>query len=132
VQKYYLDLIIQELFYYTNAGLLTLLAVKRPPSNIRRHTMSLFEIKCPLCKGTLWVDQSSGKVVDHKSADHQKTDFNDFVKQQKEKSSQWEGKIKKAAEDTAKRKAEIEEKFKVAKEKPEEIQGDYESPFKWD
>jgi hypothetical protein len=71
-------------------------------------------------------------VVDHKSADHQKTDFNDFVKQQKEKSSLWEGKIKKAAEDTAKRKAEIEEKFKVAKEKPEEIQGDYESPFKWD
>jgi uncharacterized protein YbaR (Trm112 family) len=94
--------------------------------------MSLFEVKCPLCKGTLWVDQSTGKVVDHKSADHQKTDFDDFMKKQKEKSSQWEGKIKKAAEENAKRKAEIEEKFKVAKEKPEEIQGDYESPFKWD
>jgi hypothetical protein len=78
------------------------------------------------------VDQSTGKVVDHQSADHQKTDFDGFMKKQKEKSSQWEDKIKKAAEDTAKRKAEIEEKFKVAKEKPEEIQGDYESPFKWD
>jgi CRISPR/Cas system-associated protein Csm6 len=78
------------------------------------------------------VDQSTGKVVDHKSADHQKTDFDDFVKQQKEKSSQWEDKFKKAAEEKAKRKAEIEQKFKTAKEKPEEIEGDYESPFKWD
>jgi len=85
-----------------------------------------------MCKGTLWIDQSTGKVVDHAAADHQKTDFNDFVKKQKEKSSLWEDKFKKAAEDTAKRKAEIEEKFKNAKEKPDEIQGDYESPFKWD
>jgi ATPase subunit of ABC transporter with duplicated ATPase domains len=98
----------------------------------RRQGMSLFEIKCPLCKGTLWVDQSTGKVVDHKSADQKKTDFDDFVKQQKEKSSQWEDKFKKAAEEKAKRKAEIEQKFKTAKEKPDEIEGDYESPFKWD
>jgi uncharacterized protein YbaR (Trm112 family) len=94
--------------------------------------MSLFEVKCPLCKGTLWIDQSTGKVVDHKSGDKQKGDFDDFMKKQKEKTSVWEGKFKKAAEETAKRKAEIEEKFKVAKEKPEEIEGDYESPFKWD
>jgi hypothetical protein len=94
--------------------------------------MSLFEIKCPLCKGTLWIDPSSGKVVDHKAVDEKKTDFDEFLKKQKEKSSQWEEKIKKLAEEKAKRKAEIEEKFKVAKEKPEEIKGDYESPFKWD
>jgi hypothetical protein len=94
--------------------------------------MSLFEVKCPLCKGTLWIDQSTGKVVDHKSGDKQKGDFDDFMKKQKEKSSVWEDKFKKAANETAKRKAEIEEKFKVAKEKPEEIEGDYESPFKWD
>ena len=81
-----------------------------PVSSFQRSgdcPMSLFEIKCPLCKGTLWIDQSTGKVVDHTSADHQKTDFGDFMKKQKEKSSLWEDKFKKAAEDTAKRKAEI-------------------------
>jgi hypothetical protein len=94
--------------------------------------MGLFEVKCPLCKATIWIDQSTGKVVDHKSGDKQKTDFDDFMKKEKEKSSIWEDKFKKAQEEKAKRKAEIEEKFKVAKEKPEEIQGEYESPFKWD
>jgi len=94
--------------------------------------MSLIEIKCPMCKGTLWIDQSTFNVVDHQSGDHQKSDFGDFVKHEKEKSSQWEDKFKKAQEEKAKRKAEIEAKFKTAKEKPDEIEGEYESPFKWD
>jgi hypothetical protein len=42
--------------------------------------LSLFEIKCPLCKGTIWIDPATGKVVDHQSADHQKGDFNEFLK----------------------------------------------------
>jgi hypothetical protein len=94
--------------------------------------MSLFEVKCPLCKGTLWIDQSTGRVVDHASADHQKSDFEDFMKKQKGKSSGWEDKFKKAKDDEARRKAEIEEKFRNAKENPDAIEGEYESPFKWD
>jgi Zn-finger nucleic acid-binding protein len=94
--------------------------------------VSLFEVKCPLCKGTLWIDQSTGKVVDHKAGDKSPTDFNEFVKHQKEQSSQWEDKFKKAQDEKARRKAEIEAKFKVAKENPDEIKGEYESPFKWD
>jgi len=45
--------------------------------------MSLFETKCPMCKGTLWIDPSTMKVVDHKAADREqqkKADFAQFLK----------------------------------------------------
>ena len=94
--------------------------------------MSLFKIKCPMCKGTLWINPSSGEVVDHKSADHKKIDLNDYLKTQKERGSKLEEQFKKAKEDQKKRKEEMEEKFKRAKEHPEELEGDYQSPFQWD
>jgi hypothetical protein len=94
--------------------------------------MSLLEVKCPLCKGTLWIEIATGKVVDHKSADHQKQDFDTFLKTRQKPDDFWDEKLKKAKDDTAKRKAEMEERFKQAKEHPEELQGDVESPFKWD
>lgn len=94
--------------------------------------MSILEIRCPLCKGTLWIDQSTGKVVDHKSADQKKTDFDSFMKHQSEKSGIWDKKIKQARDDVAKRKQEWEDRFKKAKENPDELPGDVESPFKWD
>jgi len=94
--------------------------------------MSLFEIKCPMCKGTIWINPSTGKIVDHKSADHKKIDLNDFLKSQKDRGSKLEEQFKKAKEEQQKRKQEMEEKFKRTKEHPEEFQGDYQSPFQWD
>jgi hypothetical protein len=94
--------------------------------------MSLFEIKCPLCRGTIWVDPSTGKVVDHKAVDKPKADFDGFLKAQKNHNPQWDDKFKKIQEEKAKRKAEIEEKFKQAKENPDELQGNVDSPFQWD
>lgn len=94
--------------------------------------MSLFEIKCPMCKGTLWINLSTGKVVDNKSADHKKIDLNDFLKSQKNRGAKLEEKFIKAKEEKEKRKEEMEEKFKRSKEHPEEFQGDYQSPFQWD
>ena len=96
--------------------------------------MSLFEVRCPLCKGTLWIDPASGKVVDHKSADQQKANFEEFLKS-RQKNSAWDDKMKKAKEEEAKRKAEIEMKFKVAREstEPEEREGEqFHSPLDWD
>lgn len=94
--------------------------------------MSLFEIKCPMCKGTIWINPSTGKIVDHKSADHKKIDLNDFLKTQKDRGSKLEQQFKKAKEDQEKRKQEMEEKFKRTKDHPEEFEGDYQSPFQWD
>ena len=94
--------------------------------------MSLFEIKCPVCKGTLWINLSTGEVVDHKSADHKKLDLNDFLNSQKTRGADLEDKFKKAKEEKEKRKIEMEAKFKRSKEHPEEFQGDYQSPFQWD
>ncbi len=95
--------------------------------------MSLFELKCPMCKGTLWIDPSSGRLVDHKSADHKKIDLQDFMKSQKNRGSELEDKFVKAKEEQARRKEEMEKDFKKAKEHPEEIEGgEYQSPFEWD
>jgi Zn-finger nucleic acid-binding protein len=94
--------------------------------------MAMLEIKCPMCKGTLWIDQSNGKVVDHSSAEHAKADFDSFMKAQQDKSSRWDDRLHKAKDETAKRKAEIDERFRKARENPDSVQGDYESPFKWD
>ncbi len=94
--------------------------------------MAILEIKCPMCKGTMWLDQSTGKVVDHKSADQVKASFDSFMKAQQEKNSRWEDKLHRAKDETAKRKAELEERFRKAREDPDSIEGDYESPFKWD
>lgn len=94
--------------------------------------MSLFEIKCPMCKGILWIDPASGKVVDHKSADQQKANFDEFLKS-RQKSPAWDDKMKKAKEEEARRKAEIEQKFRVAKETTEpDADEQFHTPLDWD
>lgn len=96
--------------------------------------MSLFEVKCPLCKGTLWIDPATGKVKDHKSADHQKSDFSEFLKSRKQGTA-WDDKMKQAKEEEAKRKAEIEKLFKDAKETTNDENRDenpFHSPLDWD
>lgn len=95
--------------------------------------MSLFEVKCPICKGTLWLDLSTGKVVDHKSADHVKADFKEFLKS-REKGTAWDEKMKRVKEDEAKRKAEIELKFKDAKNEEPDISDDnpFHTALDWD
>jgi hypothetical protein len=95
--------------------------------------MSLFEVKCPMCKGTLWIDPASGKVVDHQSADHQKGDFDEFMKN-RQKGVAWDDRFSKARDEEKKRKDEIEQKFKKARENPEEVPDEkpMQSPFDWD
>jgi hypothetical protein len=64
----------------------------------------------------LWIDPSTLKIVDHRPADHQKADLAQFLKDSKQDKG-WDEKMRKAREDEARRKAEIEEKFrKAAKE----------------
>ncbi|NLL15190.1 MAG: hypothetical protein GX267_17465 [Fibrobacter sp.] len=93
--------------------------------------MSLFEIKCPMCKGTLWIDPATLKVVDHKSADHPKASLEQFLQAQK-KGVAWDDKFQKAKEEEARRKAEIEMKFKKAKEEDDGSVEPFKSPFDWD
>jgi len=97
--------------------------------------MSLFETKCPICKGTLWIDPSTLRIVDHQEADRKKADLAQFLKDSKQDKG-WDAKMKAAREDEARRKAEIEEKFKRAKEDKVSNDGTpsggLKSPFDWD
>jgi gas vesicle protein len=94
--------------------------------------MSMFEIKCPMCKGTLWVNPSTGEVVDHKSADHHKADLGEFLKTQKDRGSVLEDKFKKAKDEQQKRKQELDSRFKDAAKRAEDFKGDVSSPFDWE
>ncbi len=94
--------------------------------------MSVFEVKCPMCKGSLWIDPATCKVVEHKSPDQQKTDFKEFLKS-REKGVAWDDKFQKAKEEEKKRKAEIEQKFKQAKDLTDSKPDDpFKSPLDWD
>lgn len=94
--------------------------------------MAMFEIKCPMCKGTIWIDPSSGDVVDHKPADSGKMDFGDFMKKREGQGAALEEKFRKAKEEKEKRRKRMEQDFKKAGEHPEELKGEFDSPFKWD
>ena len=94
--------------------------------------MNLLKVKCPGCKGLLWIDPSDGRIVDHKPADAKKIDLNDFMKSQKTRSSELEEQFKKAKEEKEKRKKQMEKDFLKAKENPDELEGEYQSPFQWD
>lgn len=95
--------------------------------------MSLHEVKCPMCKGTLWIDLASGKIVDHKSSEHAKANFEDFLKS-RGKETAWDEKMRRAKEDEKKRKEEIELKFKGVKDEPVERSEDnpFKNPLDWD
>ena len=91
-----------------------------------------------MCKGTLWIDPSTMKIVDHKTAEQQqqkKSDFAQFLKSSKEDRG-WDEKMKKAKEEEAARKAQIEEQFKAAKEskdlRDDNSDAGFRSPFDWD
>jgi hypothetical protein len=92
----------------------------------------MFEIKCPMCKGTIWVNPSTGEIVDHKSADHHKADFGEFLKSHKDRGNVLEDKFKKAKDEKDKRKQELENRFKDAKKHADDFKGDVSSPFDWE
>jgi len=96
--------------------------------------MALFEVKCPMCKGTLFIDPSTQKIVDHHTADHQKGDFDQFLKN-RNKGPAWDDRFQKAKEEEKKRKEAIEQKFKQAAKEPTDInegESPMKSPFDWD
>ncbi|MBD3419453.1 MAG: hypothetical protein GF398_04975 [Chitinivibrionales bacterium] len=94
--------------------------------------MNLTEYKCPMCSGRIFIDLSTGKIMDHKTAEQKKVGLEDFIKNQQNRSTELEEKAKRAREEAEKRKATIEEKFKKAKANPDELEDKYENPFKWD
>jgi hypothetical protein len=88
-----------------------------------------------MCKGTLWIDPSTLKIVDHRQADHKKADLSQFLKDSKQDKG-WDEKMRRAREEEARRKAEIEEKFRQAKENKgvndDTSSAGLKSPLDWD
>ena len=46
-------------------------------------------IECPMCKGEIVVDADTGEVLSHKEFKKEVKSFDDFLKEQKSRSSIW-------------------------------------------
>lgn len=94
--------------------------------------MSLIEVKCPSCKSVLKIDVEKKIIVEHTAHTEEKADLSSFLESEKSRKSDLENLFNKGCEESKKRKASLEEEFKKAKENPDSIEGDYQSPFQWD
>jgi len=73
-------------------------------------------IECPMCKGEIVVDADTGEVLSHKELKKEVKSFDDFLKEQKSRSSDLEAKFA-AAKEAQKNRAELlEKKFEAAKQ----------------
>ena len=66
-------------------------------------------IECPMCKGEIVVDADTGEVLSHKEFKKEVKSFDDFLKEQKSRSSDLEAKFA-AAKEAQKNRAELLEK----------------------
>ena len=58
-----------------------------------------------MCGGTLWIDPASMKIIDHKPSEEPKADLDGFLKSYRQDRG-WDGKMKKAKEEEARRRLE--------------------------
>ena len=73
-------------------------------------------VECPMCKGEIVVDAGTGEVLSHKEFKKEPKSFDDFLKEQKSRSSELDAKFA-AAKEAQKSRAELlEKKFEAAKQ----------------
>jgi hypothetical protein len=73
-------------------------------------------VECPMCKGEIVVDADTGEVLSHKEFKKELKSFDDFLKEQKSRSSELDAKFA-AAKEAQKSRAELlEKKFEAAKQ----------------
>lgn len=73
-------------------------------------------VQCPMCKGEIVVDAESGEVLSHKEYKKEVKSFDEFLKEQNNRSSDLEAKFAAAKEAEKKRKELLEKKFEAAKQ----------------
>ncbi len=90
------------------------------------------EIQCPECGETFSVEITDEEIAEaKKNKPKKKKDLKEFLEESKNRD--WEEKLKRTKEKEQKRKQEIEQRFRTAKEKPEDLEGDeYHNPFEWE
>ncbi len=91
------------------------------------------KVKCPLCKGVLWIDPSTGRVIDSKKHDDKKMELNDFVKSTKDSGARLEKEFEKSKREAEERKNSLEQEFRnLDKYKTKGDDERPENPFDWD
>ena len=78
-----------------------------------------FELTCPLCRGVLTVDRSTGVVLHAASAKGERRDFESALDEIRAAQGQRDEQFLKAFQSERQRRASLDDKFEVAREKAE-------------
>jgi len=86
-------------------------------SNDREKT---FEVTCPCCQATLWVDPSARSVIKSEKAARKKASLDDLLLKEKKKQEGFESKFEATAEIEKQKRQKAKEKFEKAFDKLDE------------
>jgi len=86
-------------------------------SNDREKT---FEVTCPCCQTTLWVDPSARSVIKSEKAARKKASLDDLLLKEKKKQEGFESKFEATAEIEKQKRQKAKEKFEKAFDKLDE------------
>ena len=86
-------------------------------SNDREKT---FEVTCPCCQATLWVDPSARSVIKSEKAARKKASLDDLLLKEKKKQEGFESKFEATAEIEQQKRQKAKEKFEKAFDKLDE------------
>jgi uncharacterized Zn finger protein (UPF0148 family) len=73
-----------------------------------------FEVTCPCCQATLWVDPSARSVIKSEKAARKKASLDDLLLKEKKKKEGFESKFEATAEIEKQKRQKAKEKFEKA------------------
>jgi len=79
-----------------------------------------FEVTCPCCQATLWVDPLARSVVKSEKAARKKASLDDLLLKEKQKKEAFESKFEATAEIEKQKRQKAKEKFEKAFDKLDE------------
>jgi hypothetical protein len=74
----------------------------------------IFEVQCPCCRSTLWVDNLTGMVLKSEKAKKEKGSLEEMLQKEKERKTEFSYKFEATAEMQKEKKKKAEEKFRAA------------------
>lgn len=81
---------------------------------VTKEKSDVFEILCPCCQSTLWIDPVNREVIQFERGHKKKGSLEELFMKEKEKKAGFERKFQATAEMEKKRKKKVKEKFEKA------------------
>ncbi len=87
---------------------------------------NVFELTCPCCRATLWVDRLTGEVLKSEKGPKKKTSLDELMVREQKRRSEFDRKFDATFELQKEKQSKADELFKQALEKAEKGEGEEE------